>query len=512
MNDIEKRIHRGMNQLAPDVFQNVLADTGPKLKSEVWLAQEEHKDSRNFWMRAARTAAVLAACCVLILGLAVYQISLKVDSVVEIDVNPSLELQLNRNAQVVRVNALNADGVKILDDTQENLKRAKLDEAIHVLVNTMVRDGFLNEEKNSVLVSVDHGDADKSEELQQLVAENVKEALSQDQITGIVYHQSYSTSATITEIAEEFGISPGKAAFIKRLITLRPDFSIEELAQLTISEITELLQKENVDVSQYVARNNRRQSKPQGREEPCADDGAETERFTAKLEDGREWHNWITTDKLCRDKTDRVSSIEKLKLEENLPADGVIIKEEVADMNQQSPGPEGNGTVISRPEDQVGGGQTAVEPEVEPEKDQNKPEEEDKPAPDEPEEEETEDPGQMGDGSGDTSQWEDVKGLPEKLRTQLEALIKSVDSLLAQMILLAPVEEDGSTSPEYAKCSALLLHARGQYESVKMQTAEMSASGELHGHCYQRALKILEKAEYKLDKAESRLKAYAPAS
>lgn len=512
MNDIEKRIHRGMNQLAPDVFQNVLADTGPKLRSEVWLAEEEHKDSRNFWMRAARTAAVLAACCLLILGLSVYQISLKVDSVVEIDVNPSLELQLNRNAQVVRVNALNADGVKILDDTQENLKRAKLDEAIHVLVNTMVRDGFLNEEKNSVLVSVDHGDAEKSEELQQLVADNVKEALSQDQITGIVYHQSYSTSSTITEIAEQYGISPGKAAFIKRLITLRPELSIEELAQLTISEITELLQRENVDVSQYVAKNNRRQSQPQGREEPCAGDGQEDDRLTAKLEDGRERYDWITTDKRCRDNADSVSSIEQLKLEENLPADGVIIKEETADMNQQSPGPEGNGTVISRPEDQVGGGQTAAEPEEKPETDQNKPEEEEKPVPDEPDVEESEDPGQMGSGSGDTSQWEDVEGLPEKLRAQLEALIKSVDSLLAQVKLLVPVEEEGITSPEYAKCSALLIQTRGQYECVKIQAAEMSVSGELNGHCYQRTLRILEKAEHKLDKAESRLKAYAPAS
>lgn len=511
MNDIENRIHRGMNQLAPDVFQNVLADTGPKLKSEVWLMEEEHKDSRNFWMRAARTAAVLAACCVLILGLAVYQTSLKVDSVVEIDVNPSLELQVNRNDRVVRLNALNADGVKILDDTQENLKRAKLDEAIHVLVNTMVRDGFLNEEKNSVLVSVDHGDADKSAKLQQLVAKNVKEALSEDQITGIVYHQSYSTDSTISQIAEKYGISPGKAAFIKRLITLRPDFSIEELAQLTISEITELLQKENVDMSQYVARNNRRQKKPEGREEPCKDDTEEPERLVAELEDGHGQRSWITTDKLCREKADSVSSIENLELEENLPADGVIIKEEMADINQQGSGPEGNGIVISRPENQGGGGQTAVIPEEEPEKDHSKPEEEVKPAPEEPEEEEPGDVGQMGSSGADTSQWEDVEGLPARLRIQTEAFIGSVDDLLARVELLGPVEEEGSASSGYAKCSALLIQARDQYENVKKQAAEMSATGELGGHCYQRVLKILEKAAVKLDKVEMRLREYAPA-
>ena len=104
--------------MAPDVFQNVLADKSPRLETEIWMTKEEPKDNRNIWMRAARTAALAAACCVLILGLGVYQMILKVDSVVEIDVNPSLELEINKSDRVVRMNALNADGVKILDNLE----------------------------------------------------------------------------------------------------------------------------------------------------------------------------------------------------------------------------------------------------------------------------------------------------------------------------------------------------------------------------------------------------------
>ena len=211
MNDIESRIHRGISQMAPDVFQNVLADKSPRLETEIWMTKEEPKDNRNIWMRAARTAALAAACCVLILGLGVYQMILKVDSVVEIDVNPSLELEINKSDRVVRMNALNADGVKILDNLEDDLKHAKLDEAVHVLVDTMVSDGYLDQESSSVLVSVSQGNEERSTELQLMVADNVKETLKEEQIKGVVYHQSFEASVSFSVLALMYEISPGKA-------------------------------------------------------------------------------------------------------------------------------------------------------------------------------------------------------------------------------------------------------------------------------------------------------------
>ncbi|MDO4339628.1 MAG: hypothetical protein Q4C91_16315 [Eubacteriales bacterium] len=535
MNDIESRIHRGMNQLAPDVFQNVLADDGPKLEYEAWLTEEKPERRNVFWMRAARTAAVMAACFLMILGLTVYQLSFKVDSVVEIDVNPSLELQVSRSGRVVRVNAFNADGVKILDEVGDSLKHEKLETAVRVLVNTMVTDGFLDEQKSSVLVSVDHGDEAESVKLQHNVVCNVKEALGEDEISGIVYHQSYTVDSVVSETAETYDISPGKAAFVHKLADKRPEFTVDELAQLTISEITELLQEEKVDVSEYVAENEAEEAA----ENTDTVNSAVTENNAEEgLIAAADSQTGITREELAGGVTptpaDR-SDIQEIPKQENpgtegsvqeqpdaetqLPTDGVIVEEgEAAGGFQQGTDPDGGVTEGEKPgQNPVPGGTdsgTAPTPGSEiPDTGHHSGTEENPDTvpevgtvvPEKPVEEETGSDGQVSAGQENQSQWEDVKDFPDELRGEFQEMIKLADSLSARVSDIGLVEEEGLSQQTYREGMKLLGQSRCQYEKIAVLVEERAVSGALDPLYHQKSLQILKKVECRLSKAEALL-------
>lgn len=256
MNEVENSIHRGIREMAPDLFQQIAADESPKLTREVWLdgMEEAQKTcSGNFWVRAYRTATVLAACCLLLMGWNLYGL-LKVDSIVELDVNPSLELQLNKAARVVRVKALNADGVKILDNMESSLNREHLGTAVEMLVDSMIEEGYISRDKDSVLISVDNKDAAKSAELEQAVVDDFKRILEEDQIEGTLYHQSLNgVDKTAEESAKKYGISKGKAVFIREIRQKDDSLSEGELAVMSMQEITDWLQEQNIHLNEELS-------------------------------------------------------------------------------------------------------------------------------------------------------------------------------------------------------------------------------------------------------------------
>ena len=79
-------------------------------------------------------------------------------AVIGIDVNPSLELSINSKNKVIGVNTNNEDGKKVLGDM--NLKGSNVDVAVNAIFGSMVKNGYINENDNSVLISMIKGDYD----------------------------------------------------------------------------------------------------------------------------------------------------------------------------------------------------------------------------------------------------------------------------------------------------------------------------------------------------------------
>ena len=97
-----------------DAFEHVTADAGLKESTMRYLSDKRQKNVRR--VRHPVQAALAAACMVvvLLLGMNGYSWFLAPVSYVSIDVNPSVELALNKLDRVVSATAYNKQGEELL--------------------------------------------------------------------------------------------------------------------------------------------------------------------------------------------------------------------------------------------------------------------------------------------------------------------------------------------------------------------------------------------------------------
>lgn len=199
-----------------------------------------------------RYLAIAAAFAVVVCAVfAFYSPSNKIASVIEIDVNPSIEISADKNDKIIEVVPLNQDGVTIIDDM--NFKGVDLNIAINALIGSMLKNGFITETQNAVLVSVSNESKDKQSQLIQQVSEDINDALTVAKVQGAVLTQSFAHEATVAALAEQYGISEGKALFVDYVCKENPNRTYESLVGLSISELALMLE---ADINKHVQNEN----------------------------------------------------------------------------------------------------------------------------------------------------------------------------------------------------------------------------------------------------------------
>ena len=133
--ELEGKLRRAYSHAAPDVLDSVLSSC-EDTKDKVIVMTEQKK--RSPWIRRGMG---IAAALVLLLGGAagvrLYSVNRAVASTVSLDVNPSVEIQVNQKDRVLRVNALNEDGRIVLGDM--NFSGSSLDVTVNALVGSMLQ-------------------------------------------------------------------------------------------------------------------------------------------------------------------------------------------------------------------------------------------------------------------------------------------------------------------------------------------------------------------------------------
>lgn len=244
MQKIGQGLKQAIEDITPDVFEKVAASSNEKLQKEDWLM-----DEAKSWKKIHtifRGAAALAACLILVLGIRVFWNN-QIDSTIDIDVNPSVEIQTNRRNQVMDVKALNKDGEIILADM--NLKNVELNTAVNALIGSMVRKGYITEVNNSILVSVENKDTKKADEICQSIVGDIRQVLDQKNIKGVIYNQEITSNEEISKLARQYNISHGKAAFLLKLSEKDPELKLEEAAKMTMQELARLIKMRGIDIS-----------------------------------------------------------------------------------------------------------------------------------------------------------------------------------------------------------------------------------------------------------------------
>lgn len=249
--DVEQELCIAVEHAVPDVKDEILR-----------RCMEEHSEQdrmvpMNFTPKKHRRKSYLqsyiAAAAILLLMVNVGVSMLKVreanrtETIIGLDVNPSIELAVNGQNRVISATAINEDADKVLEGM--DLSGATTEVAVNAVLGSMLKLGYLDENSNSILVSVDNKDEESSREIETRLVEDINETLQSYSVDAAILSQTVTTADdTISQTATDYEISQGRTVLIQKIIENNPDYTFEELSQLTINELNLLLSSQRVEV------------------------------------------------------------------------------------------------------------------------------------------------------------------------------------------------------------------------------------------------------------------------
>ena len=236
--ELERRLERALSHAAPDDLEGVLSRCETRKGNVLPMNQTTTPAMR--WLAAACLALLLVGGG----GGVAYQQAYAVASVVSLDVNPSIELKVNKNEKVLSCVGLNEEAQEVLADMGggADLKGTKLDVAVNAIVGSLVRHGYLDSISSAILISVEDKDQNRAAKLQQELTAAVDAVLQEQSANAAVLSQTLTQDAALAEQARENNISTGKAALANRVLAINSDLKFDELAVLSVEELKDLIE------------------------------------------------------------------------------------------------------------------------------------------------------------------------------------------------------------------------------------------------------------------------------
>ncbi len=206
----------------------------PQVGEEIEVGEE--KKSKVLWLPLSFIAAAAVFFVLFFSGnwwnnYVIPSFSGGVVAYVTVDINPSVELGLNKDNIVVTVRGLNEDGKVLLEKI--DLKGRTGEEAIDAFVAAAAKEGYLNPEKeNQILINMSTKDAVKTEEqkVTQTIIEKTEKTLEKQNLHAKV--EVINTDLEIREKAKEVNLSAGKYALLVEAKDAGFDVDVKSIKRL----------------------------------------------------------------------------------------------------------------------------------------------------------------------------------------------------------------------------------------------------------------------------------------
>ncbi len=236
--ETEERLRQAIGSITPDLKEQIM-ERAVKAQGDAIPLVFPRRRHRDTFMRILTAAAAL----LLLANIAVFAISgdrvRRVDSVIQLDVNPSIQMEVNRIGRVISARALNEDAQSVIGTM--DLSGATTQVAVNAVVGALYQAGYLQQETNSILVSVSGRNAQRSQAVQAEVVSDIGATLNAYAVDASILAQTVTESESLNTQAADYGISAGKALLIDKILAVYPYYTEEELARFTINELNQLL-------------------------------------------------------------------------------------------------------------------------------------------------------------------------------------------------------------------------------------------------------------------------------
>ena len=237
-------------------FLNLIGNVDSKFINEVMddkVIPLHRRMTNRQWAFIAACFAVIVLCTAMLAGLGVHvdsgQLSLTGvnagipmahNSILMIDVNPGIRLEVNDRGVVLSAEATNEDAAALMDELQ--LKNMNYTEAVKKTVYVMQKHEYLSDLKNSMLISVFNKDAECAEAVRSAVIETIQVLDANTDYDLSILSQILTDIAPYAEIAESHGMSVGRAALIEKTCKAHEQFTFDMLAGNNIQTINQLFE------------------------------------------------------------------------------------------------------------------------------------------------------------------------------------------------------------------------------------------------------------------------------
>lgn len=245
---VNEHLNRAVRSITPEKADEIWNQPADRANGDEWYLEGTQRKKRH----AGRVIRMLSsvAACLAVCFLAVYMTSFRVDSTIYLDVNPSISLQVNSNEKVIRSEAANPDGEIVMEDM--DLKNTDLNVAINAILGSMVKHGYLAETKDVVLLSVQGSSEEKTASLRNRLSEEINVCLTSLVGSSTVFDQSVEDDDELEELASAYGITPGKAALLQKVVAVDPSLSYGDLMGLSMDDLYQYLSRLGIDLKDYV--------------------------------------------------------------------------------------------------------------------------------------------------------------------------------------------------------------------------------------------------------------------
>ena len=231
-----------MNEIK-EAFTKITPDRLDDIKEELKTRDENIViETKKKKKRYLLTLPIVAVCAAMVFML--WPATHSIQTVVGLDVNPSVELNLDDDYKIVEVKTNNEDGEKIVGNM--DLKGSDIEVGVNALIGAMLKEGYIDELKNSLLISVTGENEQENEKLRQQLSLNIDELLKASDINGSIVSQTINDQ-NVENLAKQYQISVGKAEIIQQLVSKNPLYTFDSLKNLSIHELNLLLQSNQVE-------------------------------------------------------------------------------------------------------------------------------------------------------------------------------------------------------------------------------------------------------------------------
>ena len=233
-NEIKQRLERSVNEAPMDVFARIQETPVRKMERHDEITRQRKKRRSPILSRPV----ALGVSMMIIMIFAVtgwYQYMVSPDSHLYFDVNPGVEIVMNRREQVIDLIGINEKGKAVVEAVE--YKGEDLAAVQHRILEEMVERNILESSRQIMLVSALHRDPDTSQRIAREFDQGIHRFFGDREMELVVFRQSIVRSNTLDEFGEIYNLSIGKMTFIRNLMILNSDLELEDLVERSLEEL-----------------------------------------------------------------------------------------------------------------------------------------------------------------------------------------------------------------------------------------------------------------------------------